>query len=467
MVVKAYDVIVMGSGGGMKIAIPAANQGLRVAFIEKDAMGGTCLNRGCIPSKMLIYPADLINRIRQAHKVDLGPFPRAAANFENLVDRISHTVDQMSATIEKSLEKQSNLHVYHGEGRFVSGKKVQIGGVTLTAEWIFIAVGSRPSIPSIDGLKTTPYWTSAQALRNRRLPERLIIIGAGYVACELGHAFNAFGTDTHFLVRSELLRHEDKDIRTEFQRVFNRFHHIHKGVIPVHISYENGRFQVTMKSTLHKKEKILMGDALLVATGIKPNTDRLGLENTVIRLDDKGFIQVDDQLETDEKGVYALGDCVGRYFYRHTVNFQGEFLMRTLFESPQKASIEYGPVPHAIFAYPEVAGVGSTEDELIEAGLDYVAGRAFYPDSNVGLARQLDCGFAKVLADKKTGKLLGAHIVGDEASDVVHLVIAFMSQGAGLDELLRMIYIHPALPEIVRDAARDAKKQFHTFNHRP
>ena len=462
MAVKAYDVIVIGSGGGMKIAIPAANRGLKVAFIERDAMGGTCLNRGCIPSKMLIYPADLVHHIREARKVDLGPLPRPAVHFENLVDRISHTVDQMSADIEKSLKDQSNLHVYHGEGRFVSGKQIQIGGVTLTAERIFIAVGSRPSIPPVEGLEKTPYWTSSQALRNRRLPERLVIIGAGYVACELGHAFNAFGTDTHFLVRSELLRHEDKEIRTEFGRVFERYHHIHKGVMPVRISFENGRFQVTVRSTMSDKETMLMGDALLVATGTKPNTERLGLENTAIRLDGRGFIQVNDHLETGEKGVYALGDCVGHYFFRHTVNFQGEYLMRTLFESPQDAPINYGPVPHAIFAYPEVAGVGSTEDELIEAGIDYVAGSASYPDSNVGLARQLDHGFAKVLVDRRTEKLLGAHIVGPEASDVIHLVIAFMSQGAGLDDLLRMIYIHPALPEIVRDAARDAKRQFPT-----
>jgi dihydrolipoamide dehydrogenase len=195
-----------------------------------------------------------------------------------------------------------------------------------------------------------------------------------------------------------------------------------------------------------------------VAAGVVPNTDTLGLENTDIKVNDHGFIQVDDCLRTTAEGVYALGDCIGRYLFRHSVNFEGEYLFRTLFVEKRTEPIRYPPVPHAIFTHPQIASVGKTEDQLKEEGIDYVAGVNPYEKSAMGMARLSDHGFVKILIDRKTQKILGGHIIGEEASDMIHMIIALMTKDGTLDDLLNMIYIHPALPEIVRNAARKARE---------
>jgi dihydrolipoamide dehydrogenase len=203
----------------------------------------------------------------------------------------------------------------------------------------------------------------------------------------------------------------------------------------------------------------LIGDALLVATGVTPCTDTLGLEHTDIQTDAKGFIQVDDHLQTKVNGVYALGDCIGRYLYRHTVNHEATYLVKTAIHNDSSTTLDYGPVPHAVFGGYEIAGVGLTEEQVQEQGLDYVVGKALYADSNTGLARGYDHGFAKILVERSTRRLLGAHILGEEASDMIHLFIVLMKTKGTLDDLLDMIFIHPALPEVARDAARDAAKK--------
>lgn len=453
---EKYDVIVIGSGGGIKIAVPAADLGFKVAFIERGPMGGTCLNRGCIPSKMLIYPADLIHLIRHSRNVNIEVSQDFKVHFQALAERISKSVETLSNTLSRRLESHPNLDLYRGEAFFTSDKAIRVGREDITADRIFIAVGSRPLIPPIEGLEQTPYMTSTEALRNKKLPRSMIILGAGYIACELGHAYGAFGTETSLIVRSELLRSLDRDIRAEFRRVYSRHHKIHQSVAPLRIRYKQGLFRVTLRENSTGKISEVESEALLVATSVVPETEGLGLENTAIKRNDQGFIEVDDRLRTRVAGVYALGDCIGNYFFRHSVNFEGEYLMRTLFEKPRDVPIDYGPMPYALFAVPEIAGLGKTEDELEEKGVDYVSGVSSYADSNMGMARQLDYGFAKILVDRQSGKILGAHIIGEEASVMIHVLISLMTLNGGLADLLKMVFIHPALPEIIRDAARDA-----------
>ena len=454
---KHYDIIVIGSGGGAKITSPAARLGLKVAAIEKDALGGTCLNRGCIPSKMLIHPADVALQIREAGRFDLHVNSDLKVDFAKLITRISDTVDKDSASIAAGYAKNPNIDFYHEQVKFLSNKSLEVSGEQLTADKIFIAVGTRPQIPEIPGLQGTPFMTSTEALRNTQLPKKIIVIGAGYIAAELAHAYRAFGAETHILVRSRLLRKEDSQAAEEFTRVFSRYHKIYFGAIPQKIEYQNAEFTVTFDQK-DRGQNHLKADALLIAAGIVPNTDTLNLKNTDIELTKDGFVKVDDHLETTVKGVYALGDCIGRYFYRHSVNFEGEYLFKTLFTDKSNKPIRYPPIPHAIFTHPQVAGVGKTEEELKEEGVDYIVGLNPYAKSAMGMALLSDHGFCKILFDAKTQKILGAHIVGEEASDMIHMLIAFMNKEGTLDDLLNMVYIHPALPEIVRNAARKAKE---------
>lgn len=456
---KKYDVIVIGSGGGAKITSPAARLGLNVACIEKDALGGTCLNRGCIPSKMLIHPADVADELKTAAKFDLSINPNFGVNFKNLITRISNTVDTDASKIVAGYNKNPRITYYHGTAKFLSNKVVHVSGEEITADKIFIAVGARPQIPNIEGLNETPYMTSTEALRNLTLPKKMIVVGAGYIACELGHAYGALGTEVHFLVRSRFLRHEDSQIAEEFSRVFSQKYNTHFDAVPTKVQHANGIFRVTYEDK-DKHSHILTADALLIATGIVPNNDTLDLQNTDIKLTDKGFLQVDEYLQTSVDGIYAMGDCVGNYFFRHSVNFEGEYLFNQIFTAKIKKPIQYPPIPHAVFANPQVAGVGKTEDELKKEGVDYVIGLNHYRNSAMGMALLSDHGFCKILIDRKNRTILGAHIVGEEASNMLHMLIAFMNKNGTLDDLLNMIYIHPALPEIVRNAARKAQAIF-------
>lgn len=460
---KNYDAIIIGGGGGLKLR-PVADMGSKVAIIEKEDLGGTCLNRGCIPSKMLIHPADLAQEIREAHKFSIKNDPNFTVDFEALVTRVTATVTKSSKSIEVNYKKHENIDFYSAHARFISDKIIEVNGEQLTADKIFIATGSRPTIPAIEGLLGTPYMTSREALRNTKLPKKMIIIGGGYIAVELGHFYGAMGCEVNFLVRGELIKNEDFEVREEFSRVFCEKYHVHFGLNSKKVNFADGEFTVSLESSCGEWSE-MKADSLLIATGVQPNSDDLGLENTSIETDLHGFIQVDDRLQTAVEGVYALGDVVGNYLFRHSVNFEGEYLLRTLFEEPSNDAIEYSPMPHAIFSNPQVAGVGVTEDELLNSGKiqgeDYIVGLNKYENSAMGDALLSDHGFVKLIFQKSNRKLIGAHVVGLEASDMIHMPIAYINMQATVDDMLKTIYIHPALPENIRNACRKAKAKFY------
>jgi len=306
---KKYNLIVIGSGGGTKISTPASILGKKAAIIEEDKLGGTCLNRGCIPSKMLIHPANIIVAAREAKK--LGIDAKVSSRFAQVVKRISKVVDGESDSIGKSYKGANKLDYYHDHAEFISNKVLKVAGKKITADKIVIAAGARPSVPPIEGLEGTPYMTSTEALRNTKLPKKLIVIGGGYIACELGHAYAAFGSEVHFIVRKKrFLMKEDNEISETFTKVFKKAHTVHIGFSPIKVEYKNKIFTVTLKHNNGKIKK-LKADALLAATGVKPNSDKLGLENTKIKVNKHGFIRVNKFMETNVKGIYAIGDIVG------------------------------------------------------------------------------------------------------------------------------------------------------------
>ena len=446
---KKFDVIAVGTGGATKLVRPVADMGLSVAVIEKDRLGGTCLNRGCIPSKMLIHAADVATIMREANRFNLMS-TEPVVDFAALIQRVAETIDADSDSIAPAYEKHPNITLINGEARFVKDHVLEVNGEQVTADKIFLGVGARPAVPKIEGLEGTPFMTSNEALRCKEQPKKLLVLGAGYIACELGYFFGALGTEVHFMVRSQLLRKQDKDVREAFGRSFKKRFSIHEGFEPDKVEYADGTFKV------HSGSDILEGDALLVVTGVTPWTDRLGLENTSIKLDEKGYIVVDDHLRTSCEGVWALGDCIGKYLFRHSVNFEGEYLFRTLFKDKRNEPIQYPPMPAAVFSHPQIGSVGLTEDACIEKGIDYFVGLNEYKDSAMGMALRSEEGFVKLIFEKGSEKLIGAHILGEEASNMIHMLIYAMTYGATLDDLLGMIYIHPALPEVVRNAARKA-----------
>ena len=418
---KQYDLIVIGSGGGTKLVTPVANLGKKVAIIEKGPLGGTCLNRGCIPSKMLLHTAQLASMIRDAKRFEIELSGSLKVDFEHLVKRVNKTIDQESANIAPLYEKNKNIDYYPHEAHFVDKMVVEAGGLRLKGDKIILGVGARASIPKIPGLETVPYMSYEEALRLTKKPKKLIVIGGGFIAVELGYFFSAIGVETEFLVRSTLLKKEDSDIQSAFEKAFSKHVNLHLGCKFTSASHQNG---IT----------------------------------TISFIDEKGFVKVDPYLETTQKGVYALGDCVGNYLFRHSANFEGEYLFRQLFKDSVKRPITYKAIPHAVFSSPEIASVGKTERELKEAKIPYIIGKNTYSASARGMALLPEVGFVKLLFEKHTLKLLGAHIIGEEASTMIHMLIIAIQMDDNLDHLLDMVYIHPALPEIVRNAARNARQ---------
>lgn len=455
MTERHYDVLVIGSGGGTKISTPAARMGLKAAIIEKDRLGGTCLNRGCIPSKMLIHPAEVAHQMMDADRYHLRS-KGFELDFASLVAETSRTIDAESDSILPMYRNLDNLHYYHGAAVFTGPRTVRVRDFTLSADQVYIATGSRPYIPSVPGLEGTPFMTSTEALRLEKQPRRLVVVGGGYIAVELAFYFAALGTEVDLLARSLLLRGTDDQVRLHFTEAFSKRCRVHLGHHLNRVEYQDDVFRVHT-DPIDAPEHVFEADALLMATGVVPNSDLLNLGAAGVEVDARGFIKVDDRLRTSAEKTWALGDVVGNYMFRHSVNLEGEYLFQNTVVEKNDVAIDYGAMPFAVFSSPQVAGVGETEELLKARGADYVVGFCEYKSSAMGMALRADEGFVKLLVDRKTRRFLGAHIIGHEAAALLHQVITLMQMKGTLDDLLATTFIHPALNEIVRNAARNAR----------
>ncbi len=451
-----YDIIVIGSGGGAKISTPSSKLGYKVALVEKDRLGGTCLNRGCIPSKMLIHAAEVATTIDEANRYQI--LPRGYdVDFPTLVRRVSQTIDEESLSINPGVEANPNLDWYRGHARFVGERTLRIGDDEIRGDKVFIAAGARPYVPPIKGLADVPYITSTEALRLDQFPKKMVVIGGGYIAAELAYYFGALGTEIHMFVRSRMLKGEDFEVREEFERIFSQNHNVYMGKAPTEVRYENGRFEV-----LYEDEGQIQSidcDQVFVAAGVIPNCDLLDLEKAGVETHPKGYIKVDEYLRTTAENVWAFGDIAGNYLFRHSANFEGQYLFASVIHQALDTPIDYTGMPHAVFSHPQIAGVGEREDDLKARNADYVVGINPYSKSAMGMALRSEYGFVKFLIERRTHKILGCHIIGHEASVLIHQVIPLMRLGGKLEDLLYMVHIHPALSEIVRNAARKARDE--------
>jgi len=443
---KKFDVLVVGSGAGLEVASYAAQNGMSVALVEEGSLGGTCLNRGCIPSKMLIHSADVAETIKNSEKFGIK------SNIENIdfasiIKRVSEVVDTDSSGIEQAVRKSGNPVLYKVRGKFIAPKRMQVGKEQIEAEKVFIVGGTRPTIPPILGLETTPYLDSTKALGLEKQPEHLIVIGGGYIAAELAHFYGALGTRVTILVRGNLmLSNEDEEIAEWFTKEFSKKYELLFNTQAESVSYQNNKFTITLKDS----EKKLESDQLLVVTGRVPNTDILDVKTTGVEVDDKGYIKVNKYLETNVKSIWAFGDILGILPFRHTANDQVGFSLRNAF-TDKKVPFDPFAIGHAVFSSPQVAGVGKTEQQLKKEGIPYKIGRAELKDTGMGGALQ-ENGLVKVLADDTGQKILGVHIIGHQASILIHEAIVAMKATGNVSAITNAVYIHPALPEWLQRA---------------
>lgn len=450
---QKFDLIVIGSGSGLDVANAAAEHGLKVAIVEKDKMGGTCLNRGCIPSKLLLHSADVVEIIRRASLFGIN-VQGFSVDYKKIVDRVNGIIDPESSQIRNAFDHIDNPKLFPAECKFTGQNTIQVVNETITADKILIACGGRPSIPKIDGLDVSGYITSNEALRLEKQPHVLTILGGGYIACELAHFFGSLGTKINIVQRRDvLLPNEDEDISKKITEIFSTKYYVYTGYQTFQIRKENNIFHVSAKDSSGKSIDI-ESDQILIATGRIPNTDTLDLEKTGVKLNEKGYIVVDEFLETAAKGIFALGDAVGRYQFKHSANHEAQYAFTNLVHGHKKVPVDYTAMPHAVFSSPQIAGVGFTEQELRKKKVEYLKSVYPYTGSAMGEALEDKDGFVKFLVDKNTRKILGCHILGTEASILIHEVLVAMRSADGtIDSFTNTIFIHPALSEVVARAA--------------
>lgn len=451
---RSVDVIVLGGGTGNKVASAAAAAGLETVLVEKGPLGGTCLNRGCNPSKMLIAHANRVNAVREADRFHIDA-DLNDVDVRTIVDEVHGTLGGIADGMAESKRDEENLTFVNAEGRFVDDRTLLADGTEYTAEKVLLAAGTRPLvIDAIDGFADVDYLTSAEAIRLREPPERLVVLGGGYIAAELGYYFDALGTDVALIeMEDRLLPREDAEIADRFTDIARRDHDVYTGYRVNAVSEADGVITATAESADGDAIEV-SGDELLVALGRRPNTDQIGIENTSIDLDDRGFVQTDERLETSVDGVYAAGDITGRHPFKHAADYEVELVSDNLVRDAGR-EVDYIGMSHAVFTEPQVAGVGQTEAQLREADVDYVAGRAEYADAAMSRALKIDEGLVKVLASPD-GELLGCHLVGHEASMLVHEATVALRNGLSVPDVADTIHVHPSMNKVIWSAFRDA-----------
>ena len=444
---KKYGAIVIGSGCGANIVDEATAHGLKVALVDKGPLGGTCPNLGCIPSKMLIYAADRIVEIQEARKLGIAAEVQNI-DFDFIMGRMRKFVQENQDQIRHEISHTDNLDFYEGEGHFVSDYTIEVKGETIKGDKVFIASGSRPLIPPIKGLDKVDYLTNETVLQLKERPDSLVIIGGGYIAVEYGHFFAAMGTKVTIIEMADrLVLSEEPEMAALLKEELSKRMDIYTGTLAEEVRGNTNGVTVVVKNKETGKEREFTAQRILVAVGRKSNADLAKVENSGIELDARGFIKVNEYLETTKKNIWAVGDVIGRQMFTHVANREASTAAHSALHNA-KLKMDYSAAPHAVYSHPQIAAVGLGEEKARKEH-KILIGRARYWDVARGEAMMEERGFAKAIVEKDTGKILGFHIIGPEAPTLIQEVINAMASGGHINQLNAGMHIHPALPELI------------------
>ncbi|WP_299550393.1 dihydrolipoyl dehydrogenase [Seonamhaeicola sp.] len=454
---SSYDVAVIGSGpGGYVAAIRCAQLGMKTALIEKySTLGGTCLNVGCIPSKALLdsshHYEDAVKHFEE-HGIEIPGDVKV--NLEKMIARKQAVVDQTTGGID-FLMKKNNIDVYQGLGSFKDATHIAITGEETTeieAKNTIIATGSKPSSLPFINIDKERIITSTEALKLKEIPKHLIVIGGGVIGLELGQVYKRLGAEVSVVeFMDRIIPTMDAGLSKELNKVLKKqkfkINASHKVK-----SVERVGDEVIVKADNKKGEEVeFKGDYCLVSVGRRPYTDGLNAEAAGVKLDDRGRVEVNDHLQTSASNIYAIGDVVKGAMLAHKAEEEGVFVAETL--AGQKPHIDYNLIPGVVYTWPEVAAVGKTEEQLKEAGVSYKVGQ--FPMRALGRSRaSMDIdGFVKVLADQTTDEILGVHMVGARAADMIAEAVVAMEYRASAEDISRMSHAHPTFTEAIKEAA--------------
>ena len=462
---KEYGLIVIGSGAGINVVDPALGRGLKVALVEEGPLGGTCLNRGCIPSKVLIHAADAIREAEEAAKIGVH-LNLDRVDYSLLKKRMWDIVLTGRHDMEQGAKNTPGLDLYPVVGSFVSDYTMQVGNETIKAPRIVIASGARAQIPPISGLDSVKYHTYRTVFDIEERPESIVILGGGYIGCEFAHFFSSVGAKVTLIGRNPvLLPHEEPETSLIVKKRLSKFVDVHTGTKMKKVDGTSSGIAVTFEDPTRPGERSVEAQYLLVAVGVRSNSDWLMPEKTGVRTDEKGWIMTNQFLETSKPNIYALGDALGRNMYRHTANYEASVVRNNLF-GEQKVSVDLHAVPHAVFTNPQVGQVGMTEEEA-KSQRKVMVGVSKYIDSAMGYAYGDDEAFVKVIVEYPSRRILGATVVGPQASTLVQQVVNLMSSDTQTyAPLIRAQIIHPTLSEAVASAFGNLKPANFEPEHR-
>ena len=451
-----FDLCVIGSGSGNSLIDERFAQWSVALVDDGPAFGGTCLNRGCIPTKMFVHPAELCRTPEAAARVNVSA-PRPVVDFPGLRDRIFGRIDPISAAGERWRAEAPGVTLYRETGRFTGPRALTLArGEVVTADRFVLAAGSRPVVPPIEGLDAPGVaervHTSDTIMRVDSLPGRLVIVGGGFIAAEFAHVFSAFGTDVTIVNRSgRLLRREDEEISRRYAAQAERDLRVLLDSVVERVRRTDAGLAVGVRGT--GGVRTLDADLLLIAAGRRPNGDRLEVAAAGVATDENGFVTVDAFQRTTAEGVWALGDVCSPWQLKHVANHEARVVAHNLLHPDAPVPADHRFVPHAVYGHPTIAAVGLTEAQARERGLDVAVAVQEYASVAYGWAMEDEGHCVKLVADRATRRLVGAHLIGPHADLLVQPLVQAMSTGLDVDTMARGQYwIHPALAEVVENA---------------
>lgn len=444
---KEYDVVVIGSGSGGEIVDAALSQGYSVAWIDKGPLGGTCLNVGCIPSKMLVYPADRIVEIQESEKLGINAVIKDI-DFTKIMNHMKKPIRESHEHMENVLQNTKKFRYFKGIGHFISDYTVKIKEEKIKGDKIFIGSGARPLIPQIKGINNIDYLTNETVFNLKKRPDSIIIIGGGYIAVEFAHFFAAMGTVVTALQRgNRLIKNSEPEISELLKKQMQKRMDVHTNTEVSEVKKQDNEVTVIGKNKITGDEIRVTGKTILIAAGRKSNADLLKVKNTGVEVDERGYVKVNSYLETSKKNIWAFGDATGKYMFKHVANEEAIIAWHNAIHE-HKTLMDYHAVPYAVFTYPQIAAVGLTEEEA-KKEKSILVGRAKYSDVTKGEAMLELEAFAKAIVEKESGKILGFHIIGPYAPILIQEVINAMALGGQLGYIGHGMHIHPALPELI------------------
>ena len=450
----SYDVIIIGSGpGGYVCAIRCAQLGLKTACVEgRETLGGTCLNVGCIPSKAMLHATEMLHEAEHNFaKMGLG-VPKPKVDWNAMLAYKQDTIDTNTKGIE-FLFKKNKIDWLKGWGSIPEVGKVKVGDDVHDAKHIVVATGSEVStLPGVD-VDEKVVVSSTGALELGKIPKSMVVIGAGVIGLELGSVYARLGADVTVIEYLDAITPGmDGEIQKTFQRTLKKQGlKFVMGAAVQGVTTTKTKAKVTYKLKKNDAEETIEADTVLVATGRKPFTDGLGLGDLGVEMSERGQVKTDAHWSTNVKGIYAIGDAIAGPMLAHKAEDEGMAVAETI--AGQAGHVNYGVIPGVIYTHPEVASVGQTEEQLKEAGHVYKVGKFSFMGNGRAKANFAGDGFVKILADKDSDRILGAHIIGPMAGDLIHEICVAMEFGAAAEDLARTCHAHPTYSEAVREAA--------------